>query len=304
MRILVTGAGGLLGTEVAREVSVRGHVLVALDRGALDVTDEDAVRGRVAAESPAWVVHCAAYTAVDRAEQEPEVALRVNRDGARHVARAAARAGARMAHISTDYVFDGRKRAPYRPDDEPAPLSVYGATKLAGERAVLEADLDGRRPLVARTGWMYGAGGRNFVDAILERAHRGEALRVVDDQVGRPSWARNVARGVIELIERDGEGIWHVADGGTATWLELAREAVRLAGLEVRVDGVSSAEWGAPAHRPTWSVLDVTATEEALGRPMEPWREALGRYLAGRRGGPRRDGEGWEASPQPERRSK
>lgn len=300
MKILVTGAGGLLGSEVAREAADRGHALVALHRGALDVTDERAVRGRVAAESPAWVVHCAAYTAVDRAEDEPQLAMRVNRDGAGHVAHAAARVGAKMAHISTDYVFDGRKkRTPYGPDDEPAPLSVYGATKLAGERAVLEADLDGRRPLVARTGWMYGAGGRNFVDAILERAHRGEALRVVDDQVGRPSWARNVARGVVELMERDVEGIWHVADGGTATWLELAREAVRLAGLGARVDGVSSAEWGAPALRPSWSVLDVTATEEALGRSMEPWREALGRYLGGRRGGKERD-----ASPQPGRRPK
>jgi dTDP-4-dehydrorhamnose reductase len=289
MKLLVTGAGGLLGTEVAREGAERGHALVALERAALDVTDADAVRERVGDESPTWVIHCAAYTAVDRAEDEPELAMRVNRDGAAHVARAAAGAGARMAHVSTDYVFDGRTRTPYRNDDEPAPLSVYGATKLAGERAVLDASLAGRRPLVTRTGWMYGAGGRNFVNAMLARARAGEALRVVDDQVGRPSWARNVARGMLELVERGVEGVWHVADGGTATWLELAREALRVEGLEARLDGVSTAEWGAAAARPRWSVLDVTATEQELGRPMEPWRNALRRYLEGRGGGTEQD---------------
>jgi len=288
---------------------------VALGREDVDVTDAEAVR-RVFAEAarapevsgPAagagpraasdraagWVVHCAAYTAVDRAEAEPELAMRVNRDGAGNVARAATSAGARTVYISTDYVYDGERSEPWLPTDPVTPRSVYARSKLEGERAVASACGAGagpgaggaaaassaEAPLIVRTGWLYGAGGRNFVRAILDRAERGEGLRVVDDQRGRPTWGRNVAEAVLDLM-RGGEaaGVWHVADGGDATWLEFAREAIRLRGLDVGVEGVSSEAWGAAAPRPGYSVLDLTATERALGRPMMHWAEALRRFL-------------------------
>ena len=280
-RLLVTGAAGLLGTEVVSAAERRGHEVVATTRADLDVTDEDAVEARLGStgRGPARftaVIHCAAYTAVDRAEAEPGRALEVNRDGTAWVARAAARAGARFVYVSTDYVFDGRARTPYLPDAATGPLSVYGRTKLQGEEAALASQPGA---LVVRTGWLYGAGGRNFVTAMLERGRGGEPLRVVADQTGRPTWARNTAEGILELLDRRVRGIWHVADGGEATWIELAREAFRLCGLEAEVTPVSTAEWGAPAPRPRYSVLDVAGTEALLGRDRMDWREALARFL-------------------------
>lgn len=273
--MLVTGAAGLLGTEIVCRAQERGHDVVAADHGRLDVTMPEAVRDAVGSARPDAIVHCAAYTAVDRAESEPELARSVNRDGARHVAEAAADHGIRLAYISTDYVFDGRKRSPYLPDDPTAPLSVYGKTKLEGEVATREMV---PRALITRTSWLYGAGA-GFVGAILRRAREGEALRVVRDQRGRPTWALNAASAVVELLEHDAEGVFHVADGGECTWLELARAVLSREGVDAPLEGVTTAEFGAEAPRPSYSVLDVSATEETLGREMMNWREALGRCL-------------------------
>ena len=294
MKLLVTGARGLLGSEFVAIGAGRGLVVVGLGREELDVTDADAVSETIAREAPDWVVHCAAYTAVDRAEEEPELAMQVNRDGAGNVAGAAADAGSGVVYISSDYVFDGAGERPYSLSDPVGPLSVYGRSKLAGEEAVLSGGADrtgsgdvGRESsgvrsapvLVVRTGWLYGAGGRSFVQAILDRAEAGGALRVVEDQRGRPTWARNVAGAVLELIESGATGVWHVADGGDTTWLEFAREALHVRGLSVPVEGLSTAAWGAAAPRPKYSVLDVSGTEVRLGRRMMPWREALQRFL-------------------------
>lgn len=291
MKVLLTGAGGLLGTELQRIVAgdpavlptlpapPGDHLLVPLAHADLDVTDADAVRRAFTRHTPDAVLHCAAYTAVDRAESEPLAARRVNVEGATHVARAAARAGAVMVYPSTDFVFDGRSSQPYRPDDPPDPRSVYGRTKLEGEEAVRAA---GSEHLVVRTSWVYGAGGGNFVDAILERARAGKPLRIVADQTGRPTWARTLAATLLELMERDVRGLWHVADAGATTWHDFARGFLEMAGLEARVEPVSTEAYGAPAPRPRYSVLDTSATEELLGRPMTPWREAVARYLAER----------------------
>jgi dTDP-4-dehydrorhamnose reductase len=285
VRVLVTGAHGLLGAEFVRVVQGEGWDAVPLGREDLDVTDSGAVDARILEESPDWIVHCAAYTAVDRAEEDPELAMRVNRDGAANVAGAAARAGARTVYISSDYVFDGEQRIPYGTGDAVGPLSVYGKTKLAGEVAVAHAASEvasgavTRLPLIVRTGWLYGASGNNFVTAILARAEAGGALRVVDDQRGRPTWAANVASVVVNLMTSGVDGIWHVADGDDATWLEFAREVVRIRGLDVPVQGVSTDDWGAEAPRPRYSVLDLTSTESAVRHPMMGWREALRVYL-------------------------
>ena len=202
-----------------------------------------------------------------------------------------------MVYVSTDYVFDGRSDSPYLTTDEARPLSVYGASKLEGERIVAHAFEERSvaesrgvsSPLIARTGWLYGEGGRGFVRSMIDRAARGEPLRIVNDQRGRPTFARNVARSVLELMSRpsmlEGEGapvsgkIWHVADGGEGSWLDLAKEALRLAGVQTDVRGVSSEEFGALARRPAYSVLDLTETEQALGRPMPEWRGVLANVL-------------------------
>jgi dTDP-4-dehydrorhamnose reductase len=277
MRILITGASGLLGRQVTEIARSRGHDVVGLGRAELDVTDAALVAKAVASHSPEAVVHCAAYTAVDRAESEPDRAYAVNRDGARHVAHAAKDAGAVLLYVSTDYVFDGSARRPYRPDDPTGPLSVYGRSKLEGEEAVRGV---GGAWIVVRTSWLYG-GGSGFVPAILRRAARGEALRIVDDQRGRPTWAPDAAATLLDLLERGVRGVWHVAGGGDCTWLDLAREAVALAGYGAPIERTSSAEFGAPARRPSYSVLDLEATERLLGRSMVDWRRALEQYVRG-----------------------
>jgi len=275
--MLVTGAGGLLGRELLAAGRRRGHSLVGHTHASLDVTDEVAVKACFAEEAYEVVFHCAAYTRVDSAETEPELAMRVNRDGTRQVARAAADADARLVYLSTDYVFAGEAEVPYRPHDVPEPRNAYGRSKLAGELAAHAVD----GALIVRTGWLYGAHGRNFVDTILARALAGDAIRVVGDQRGRPTWARNLAEVLLELVERGVPGgVWHAADGGEASWADLARMALRLRGLPTAVEEVSSAAWGAAAPRPTYSVLDLTETERALGRSFEPWEEALERYLS------------------------
>jgi dTDP-4-dehydrorhamnose reductase len=289
MKILVTGAGGILGTELRRIIegdpaalaTLPGepgrHHLVALPREELDVTDADAVRSALRRHEPHAVIHAAAWTAVDRAESEPRAARRVNVAGTAHVAQVAAALGAVLLYPSTDFVFDGRRDAPYVPDDPPSPLGVYGRTKLEGEEAVRAA---GGPHLIVRTSWVYGAGGPNFVDAVLERGRDGRDLRVVDDQVGRPTWARTLAGTLLELLRREARGIWHVADAGAVSRYAMARAVLEEAGVDAEVEPVSTEAYGADAPRPLHAVLDTRATEELLGRPMVPWRTALAHYLS------------------------
>ncbi len=275
MRILVTGATGLLGTAVTAEGRARGLDMIALGQADLDVTDAPSVARVVTEAGPEAVIHCAAYTAVDRAESEPRLARLVNVDGTRHVAEAAAEAGAVLVYVSTDYVFDGRKRTPYLPEDRPGPLGVYGRTKLDGEGAAVSS---GGEVLIARTSWLYGLGS-GFVPAILAAARAGRALQIVEDQRGRPTWAPHAAAAILDLLQADARGLWHVAGGGETTWLELAREALRTDGTEVEVVPVSTDAYGAPAPRPAYSVLDLTATESRLGRRMPHWREGLSGFF-------------------------
>lgn len=270
--MLVTGAAGLLGSAVVAAFREAGRPVLAYGHHELDVTDPAAVRARVRGDRPSTVVHCAAFTQVDRAEDEPERAWAVNRDGTRAVAQACAAVGARLLYLSTDFVFDGQGRRPYRPDDPTAPLGVYGASKRAGEEAVRA---EAAEWAIVRTSWLYGPGGRNFVDAILDRATRGDPLRVVADQRGRPTYAPGLAQVLRELAEREVHGVWHVADGGEATWWDLAQAACRRAGLKTDIEPVTTAEWGAAAPRPAYSVLDTTATEHFLGRSLPQWQETL-----------------------------
>ena len=277
LRILVTGAAGLLGNALVRTAEERGHDVRAFTRSALDITDPGEVERRLRAEKPEVVIHCAGYTAVDRAEEELDQAMSVNRDGTRNVAMAAAQIGATLVYPSTDYVFNGRSDAPYGSDAETSPLNAYGVSKLAGEQVL---SVSGCSWMVVRTSWLYGSGGWDFVDVVLKQAARRGTMRVVDDQVGCPTWTGSLAPGIVELAEAGVTGTYHLCDAGQASWLELAQRVVEEAGLNVELTATSTHAWGAPAQRPPYSVLDCAKAERILGRETTPWRESLHTYLS------------------------
>lgn len=279
MKILLTGAAGLLGGELSARLPLRGHAVTALDRTALDITDEDAVHRAVGALRPDAVINCAAFAAVDACRTQPDLAFAVNRDGPLHLAEAAAENGATLAHISTDYVFGGDevRRLPYGIHDPVAPVQRYGETKLAGEKAVLGV---GGRHLVVRVSWLFGGDRAGFVAPILRAAREGRPLRLVSDGVSRPTWSRTVEDVLLALLDRGASGIWHACDGGETTRLEQAREALRIAGLSTEIESVTRAELWPDVPRPAYSVLDLSATEALLGRSMEGWHDTMARYLA------------------------
>ena len=274
MRVLVTGAGGMLARALVREATARGHEVVALSRADLDVTDERAARTAVLDARPDAVVQCAAYTRVDDAETAETAAFAVNASAAGHVAEACRAAGARLVYPSTDYVFDGRATTPYAPDAQTSPINAYGRSKLAGEEATLRADA-----LIVRTSWLYGPGGRNFVSTILARARAGAPLRVVDDQHGAPTSTLSLAAMIMGLLEHDAPpGVWHATDRGRTTWYGFATAVLELAGIDAEIASCTTAEFPTPARRPAWSVLDCSRTYALVGEAPE-WRDALATVL-------------------------
>lgn len=276
MRVLVTGARGMLAHALLPTLRERGHEVVALDREALDVTDAAAVEARIAAERPDAVVQCAAYTRVDDAETDEARAFAVNCEGARNVARSCYRTGALFVYPSTDYVFSGEEERARRPSDPTGPVNAYGRSKLAGEEAAREAG----RSLVLRTSWLYGEGGANFVDTITRLARERECLEVVDDQFGLPTWTGSLALVATELMEAGAEGILHAADAGDrVTWCGFARETLARQGLATRIVPVPSSRFPRPARRPRYSVLDCSDTEARLGRALPRWTDALDQFL-------------------------
>ncbi|HVE69423.1 MAG TPA: dTDP-4-dehydrorhamnose reductase [Solirubrobacteraceae bacterium] len=280
MRFLITGSAGMLGRDVVRAAEVAGHDVVALARADLDVTDEAAVRRAVAAAAPGAVVNCAAWTDVDGAEADEAAATRVNGGGAGYVADAAAAAGAAVVHVSSDYVFDGTKDAPYVESDPTAPLSAYGRGKLAGERAVLEGE--GARAVV-RSSWLFGAGGRNFVETMLKLAGEGVELRVVGDQIGCPTFTGHLAPVLVALATGRASGLFHVAGTGAASWHGFAREIFDAAGVAADLHETTSAEFPRPAPRPAFSVL---VSERRDAPRLAPWQQGLAAYLAERAAAP------------------
>lgn len=271
MKLLVTGAGGMLAQAVLKTAHTTGHEVVAFDRGALDITNSEATRRALDEHRPDAVLHCAGYTRVDDAEHDQSGAFAVNTEGTRNIARAAALVGARLVYPSTDYVFGGTSRVPYRPDHPPSPLNVYGRSKLAGEEAAREAG----SWLVIRTSWLYGAGGRNFVSTILTRARDREPLRVVNDQVGSPTWTVDLSGVLLALLERNASsGIYHACNRGETSWYGFAQTALELAAITADLEPVSSKVFVRPAARPHYSVLDCRATEAVIGA-LPSWQESL-----------------------------
>ncbi len=276
MKVLVTGAAGMLGQAVVRAGEAAGHELIGLGRGELDVTDVEAVRRCVGAERPGAVVNCAAYTNVDGAEDERELAFGVNGRAPGLVAAAAAEVGASILHVSSDYVFDGRKGEPYVESDATAPLSAYGESKLAGEATTIEAN---PRHFVVRSAWLFGVGGRNFVDTMLRLGRERHEVRVVDDQAGSPTFCADLAEALVALVATDDHGIHHVAGGGACSWAELAAETFARGEVDCRVVPVTTAEMDRPAPRPAFSAL---TSERAATPRLRPWQEGLQAYLGAR----------------------
>ncbi|MGI8439231.1 MAG: dTDP-4-dehydrorhamnose reductase [Thermoleophilaceae bacterium] len=276
MKLLVPGGAGMLGRDVARVASAAGHEVVALTREGLDVTDAAAVAERVAAEAPDAVLNCAAYTNVDGAEADLRSAMEGNAEAARHVAAAAAAAGAAVLYPSTDYVFDGTKREPYVESDPTRPQTVYGQSKLAGEHETASAN---PRHVIARTSWLFGTGGRNFVETMLRLAGEHAEVTVVRDQVGCPTYTPHLAEALVALLAAESYGVHHVAARGECSWYEFAREIFRQAPVECRVESTTSAEFRRPAPRPAYSVL-VSERDDAVLLPA--WEMGLADYLAER----------------------
>lgn len=285
MRVLVTGATGMLGCDVRRAAERAGHELILLSHAELDITDAGAVQAAVRQAAGDAVMNCAAWTDVDGAESHQEQAHAVNGDGAGNLARAAAGAGVALVHVSSDYVFDGERppdergrRRPYLESDRPAPRSVYGASKLAGERQVLEASAS---HLVVRSSWLFGLDGHNFVETMLHLAAERDAVQVVDDQVGCPTWTGHLAPALLGLLERQITGLVHLAGAGEVSWNGFAREIFRQAEIDCAVEHASTAQMARPAPRPAYSAL---ASERDDVLPMPDWRDGLAGYLAARQG--------------------
>lgn len=275
MKVLITGANGQLGTDL-KAVLAGKHEVFPFDLE-LDVTDSFAVEEKLREILPEVVIHAAAYTDVDGAENDPESAYRVNAQGTQNVALACQKIGAAMVYISTDYVFDGTKGAPYLEFDHPNPLNVYGMSKLAGE--IYTTTLLDRFYLI-RTAWLYGRSGKNFVKAILKLAEEKKELSVVDDQIGSPTYSFDLAEVIAALIETGWYGFYHAANAGSCSWREFALEILQAVGREgVRVKSISTAELGRPAPRPPYSVLKNQALE-MRGIKMRHFRKALQDYFA------------------------
>ena len=299
MKVYVTGVCGQLGHDVMNELARRGHEGIGSDlapiySGAqdgsavcsmpyeqLDITDAEAVRERLLCARPDAVIHCAAWTAVDAAE-EPENQAKVhaiNASGTRHIAQACRELGCKLMYISTDYVFDGQGEAPWQPDREDfAPLNVYGQTKLEGELAVREPV---EKFFIVRIAWVFGLSGNNFIKTMLRLGQTHSTLRVVSDQIGTPTYTLDLARLLVDMIETEKYGIYHATnEGGYISWYDFACEIFRQAGLPVTVQPVTTAEYGlSKAARPFNSRLDKTKLTESGFAPLPHWRDALGRYL-------------------------
>ena len=281
MRILVTGVRGQLGHDVAEELKTRGHEPIGVDIEEMDITDEAAVWQTVRQGMPDAVIHCAAWTAVDAAEDEAnaEKVMRINRDGTAYLAAACQKIGCRMMYISTDYVFDGSGKTPWEPDCRAyAPLNLYGKSKLAGEEAVSSLL---EKFFIVRIAWVFGKNGNNFIKTMLRLSETHDSLRVVNDQIGTPTYTRDLSRLLVDMIETEKYGYYHATnEGGYISWADFAAEIFRQAGKTTKVVPVTTAEYGlSKAARPYNSRLDKSKLSAAGFRLLPDWRDALRRYL-------------------------
>ena len=270
--ILVVGANGMLGRDM---MDIIGDAARGVDIDEIDITSLESTERIIRTLRPETVINCAAYTDVDGCETNLEKAMQVNGEGVAHLAMASREIGARLVHVSTDYVFDGGKGSPYVENDATCPLGVYGESKLAGEmNAAINPD-----HLIVRTQWLYGLHGKNFVETMLRLATERDVLSVVDDQTGSPTWTVDLAHAILALLKTGHRGIYHAANSGFCTWNGFAQAIFEEAGLQIQVNGMTTDELNRPARRPLYSTLDCSKLARDAGFQPQPWRAALREYM-------------------------
>lgn len=276
MKVLVTGVKGQLGHDVMNELKARGLEGIGVDVEEMDITDSEACRRVITQAEPDAVIHCAAYTAVDAAEDHMEVCRRINAGGTRNIARVCKDLDIKMMYISTDYVFNGTGERPWEPDDHREPLNVYGLTKYEGEIAVEQAL---EKFFTVRIAWVFGINGKNFIKTMLRLGKERGAVSVVDDQVGSPTYTYDLARLLVDMIQTDSYGRYHATNEGLCSWYEFACEIFKQAGMEVQVTPVDSGSFPAKAKRPSNSRMSKEKLTDKGFERLPSWQDALGRYL-------------------------
>lgn len=274
--ILVTGITGQLGYDVAKELEKRGENFIGTTRKEIDLSKPDDVKNFILEKKPSAVIHCAAYTAVDKAESEAELALTVNGLATRKIAEACKEIGAKMLYVSTDYVFGGNGDTPYEINDEKAPQNIYGKGKLLGEDSVIALL---RNYFIVRISWVFGSNGKNFVQTMLSFNKRRKKISVVDDQIGSPTYTADVAPLLVDMIQSDKYGIYHATNEGFCSWAEFAEEIFKQAGREITVEKIPTSEYPTPARRPLNSRLSKKTLDEAGFKRLPSWQDAVTRFL-------------------------
>jgi dTDP-4-dehydrorhamnose reductase len=278
VKVLVTGAKGQLGQDILKQLQNSGWEVIATSREDLDLSLIEHVADRVTEYNADWVVNCAAYTQVDKAEEDVELAFRINRDAVKEIAKGVAKTQGKLLHISTDYVFDGKKSFPYEEGDDTNPLNIYGRSKLEGEDEIKKILPN---VIILRTAWVFGEHGNNFVKTILRLAAGKQELRVVNDQIGSPTWTVDIARAISVLIDNDEQGVYHFSSEGVVSWYDVAREVISLAkqlGYEVITETVlpiSTDEYPTLAARPAYSVLSTKKIKKNLALEIPGWKNSL-----------------------------
>lgn len=276
MKVLVTGVKGQLGYDVVNELNKRGHIAVGTDIEEMDITDAISVDTVIKESSPDAVIHCAAYTAVDAAEDNVDLCRKINADGTQNIANVCKELDIKMIYISTDYVFDGEGERPWEPDDNRTPLNVYGQTKYEGELAV-QNTLD--KYFIVRIAWVFGVNGKNFIKTMLNLGKTRDSLTVVNDQFGSPTYTYDLARLLVDMVETEKYGIYHATNEGICTWYEFACEIFRQAGMNIKVSPVLASEYPAKAKRPSNSRMSKEKLTENGFKKLPTWQNALERYL-------------------------
>ena len=276
MRVLVTGVKGQLGYDVVRELTARGHEAIGVDVEEMDITDKKSVESVMKENMPEAVIHCAAYTAVDAAEDNVELCRKINAEGTQNIADVCKELDIKMIYISTDYVFDGEGERPWEPDDERSPLNVYGQTKYEGDLAV-QNTLD--KYFIVRIAWVFGVNGKNFIKTMLNLGKNRDSLTVVNDQFGSPTYTYDLAKLLVDMVETDKYGIYHATNEGICTWYEFACEIFKQAGMNIKVAPVSASEYPAKAKRPSNSRMSKEKLTDNGFEKLPTWQDALSRYL-------------------------
>ena len=277
MKVLVTGVKGQLGFDVVNELNKRGITSIGVDIDEMDITDPASVKTVIGEAAPDAVIHCAAYTAVDAAEDNEDLCRRVNRDGTQNIANVCKELDCKMVYISTDYVFDGEGTRPWEPDDKQTPLIVYGQTKYEGELAVMNTL---SKYFIVRIAWVFGINGKNFVKTMLNLAKTHDKLTVVNDQTGSPTYTYDLARLLVDMVLTDKYGIYHATNEGFVTWYDFACEIFKTAGVDIEVLPVPSSEYPTKAKRPSNSRMSKDKLKENGFEPLPTWQDALKRYIA------------------------